>query len=337
MKVVRKMNNHNIISSGLLWILVLAIFISFSGIGSSVFAQGQDTRFIRIGTSGIGGTWYPFGGTIALILEKYLPGIISSASATAGTIENLVLLKQNRIQMAMGEPQTVRLAYTGDLEVFKDNPYKDLRNIFNTKTTYITVLTYPGSGVEKIEDLRGKIIGSGPPGSAVEVEVKHLLQAAGLTEKDVEIRAFDRADRSDALIDKRIHVAVDGFDRGSAVVEDLLSIHDAVFVEFSDELLDKLHEIDDSYVPSILPAGAYSTLKEDIKIPGLLSIMAVDNNVMDEEIVYNILKTIFDHHEEGITINRTLGEMSLDSASAQNVIPFHDGAIKFFKEKGVMK
>ncbi|HPK87123.1 MAG TPA: TAXI family TRAP transporter solute-binding subunit [Atribacterota bacterium] len=321
--------------TGFLWILVLVMV--FGVISNSVFAQGQVSNFIRIGTSGIGGTWYPFGGTVALILEKYLPGIISSASATAGTIENLVLLRQNKIQMAMGEPQTVRLAYNGELDVFKGDPYKDLRNIFNTKVTFITVLTYPGSGVEKIEDIRGKIIGSGPPGSAVEIEVKHLLAAAGLTEKDVELRAFDRTDRSDALIDKRIHVAVDGFDRGSAVVEDLLSLHGAVFVKFSDEYLEKLHEVDDSYVPSILPAGSYSALKEDIKIPGLLSIMAVDKNVMDEEMVYNILNTIFEHHEEAIAINKTLGEVSLQSASVENVIPFHEGAIKFFKEKGVMK
>lgn len=337
MKALKKLISHKMFTISLLWIFALVMFVNFNSIESTVFAQEQDINFIRIGTSGIGGTWYPFGGTIALILEKYLPGVISSASATAGTIENMVLLRQNRIQLAMGEPQTVRLAYTGDLDVFKGNPYKDLRNIFNTKTTFITVLTYPGSGVEKIEDIKGKIIGSGPPGSAVEVEVKHLLEAAGLTEDDVELRAFDRGDRSDALIDKRIHVAVDGFDRGSAVVEDLLSIHDAMFVEFSDEFLEKLHDIDDSYVPSVLPAGAYSALKEDIKIPGLLSIMAVDKNVMDEEMVYNILKTIFEHHEEGIEINRTLGEMSLESASAENVIPFHEGAIKFFKEKGVMK
>ncbi len=167
------------------------------------YSMAEETR-LSIGTAGTGGGLYPYGGAVANVISKYVPGVSASVEATGGSVENFKLLDKKKIAMATVAYDVVHEAFFDykNSKHFKDKV--DVRALFNMYSQPTHVVTLVNSEVKKIEDIKGKRIGVGSPGSGTEVKSRVILQALGISYKDFTPEFLSFAEAEEALQDNTI-------------------------------------------------------------------------------------------------------------------------------------
>jgi TRAP transporter TAXI family solute receptor len=304
-------------------------------ISSQVQVDAQVKNRLAIATGGTGGVYYPLGGGMAALLSKHIPSTEATAEVTTASVDNVKLLHANRIAMAFSLPDTAWDGYTGQIRGFKEKT--NIRSLMALYSNYMQIVAADGSGIKSVSDLKGKRVSTGAPGSGVEVKGLRVLEAFGLTPKD--FRSQDRlgaAESAGALKDRKLDAFF--WDGGipTAAILDLAATPGLriSMIPHADAIPKMVAKYGPLYFVSNVPKGTYKGIDEDIAVAAATNLLIV-NEKMDENLAYQITKVILERIPDLVAVHKAASEMSLKSAVVGSPIPFHPGALRYYKEKGI--
>ncbi|MFO7713198.1 TAXI family TRAP transporter solute-binding subunit [Desulfosarcina sp.] len=321
-------------------LVVTALFFGLSllvGFGPAP-VQAENT-FVTIGTGGVTGVYYPTGGAICRLVNKSRKehGIRCSVESTGGSVYNLNAIRAGELDMGVAQSDWQYHAYKGTSQFADAGPDKDLRAVFSVHPEPFTVVARADSGIKTFTDLKGKRVNIGNPGSGQRGTMEELMKALGWTKDDFKLASELKPDEhSKALCDNKIDAFVYTVGHPAGNIQEAVSSCDAVLVDVSGPAVDKLVKDNAYYRYATLPGGMYRGTDTDTKTFGVGATF-VSSAKVPEEIIYNVVKAIFDNFDEFKKLHPAFGilkteEMIKDGLSA----PLHDGAVKYFKEAGLM-
>ena len=315
-------------------ILRLLAFAAGTLFALAGFAQQKIT--LSIATGPTGGVYYPMGGGMANILSKNVPGLNATAESTAGSIANLEFILTKKAEVALSMADASWDAYKGQ-DRFQGRPVP-VRGLMVLYPNRFHIVTLDGLGINKVTDLKGRRVSTGPPRSGTEVKANRVLEAAGLNpDKDITRERLTVQESGNALKDRKIEAFFWSGGIPTAAVTDLAA-SPGVKIKFieHDELVEVLNKkYGPLYVKDIIPAKSYPGQDKDAHVSTIWNILVTSANTPDD-VAYNIVKTMFEKKEDMVRVHRESQNFDFKyQTNAAIVIPFHPGAVKYFREKGL--
>lgn len=311
-----------------------------SGCNPQELAQrASTTQWVSVATGGTGGVYYPYGGGIAKVISDGLDDVEATAEVTAGTVDNLKFLGDGGADLAFALADSLDDAVAGR-GTFEDFGAVAARSLAVLYTNYTHIITLDGSGIDTITDLAGTVISTGAPGSGTEIIAFRVLEAAGLDlDADVTRQSLGVAQSVDALKDGKIDAFFWSGGLPTGAVLDLATTPGMTIKMLpSDDVLPALQERygDDVYQRIIVPGAAYPDLDSDVPVVGVANVLAVHEN-MPADLAYGIIKVLFDRQAELAAIHAEAKNLTLTSAVTGSPTPFHEGAIRYYREQRVWR
>ncbi|WP_312700222.1 TAXI family TRAP transporter solute-binding subunit [Sedimentibacter sp.] len=312
------------ISVVLVIVLLMTIFMTA--------CSTQKTNLI-LATGGTTGTYYPFGGAMANIFNTKIENMNVTAQATGASVENCKLLGKNEAELAILQNDMLDYAFNGT-EAFAEGKLGNLRGIAKLYPEIIQIVA--AEGINGIEDLKGKKVSVGAPGSGVEANARQILDAYGMTYDDMSVSYLSFAESADAYKDKHIDAFFVTSGIPNSSIQDIAAMNPVSLVSLSDDTIGALVEKYPFFVEYTIPANTYNGQTSDVKTAAVLACLATNSEASENDI-YNITKALFDNQPELATAHAKGAEIKLEEAVDGISIPLHPGAEKYFKEKGILK
>ncbi|GGF16472.1 C4-dicarboxylate ABC transporter substrate-binding protein [Halobacillus andaensis] len=292
---------------------------------------GADEQFIQILTGGTEGTYYPLGGTFAQVINDNVESVEeASATSTGASVENMNSISDGDGEIAF--TQTDIASYAAEGDVMFDEANEDFGAIGTLYPETIQIVTTQDSGIETVEDLEGKTVSVGAPGSGTYANADNILEIHGLSiDDDIEARDLDFGDSTTGIQDGTIDAAFITSGTPTGAVESLAASVDVNIVSVSEEKAQELMDEYSYYAEDEVPEGTYG-LEEAVPTVAVQA-MLVAHSDLSEDLVYEITKAIFDNtdaisHAKGSEID---AESALDGVG----VDLHPGAQKYFDEEGI--
>ena len=299
-------------------------------------ATAAESINLSIATGGTGGVYYPLGGGMANVFSKNIPGMTATAEVTGGSVDNMRLIGTGKPYIALTQADAAIDAYNGEGK-FKGTKIP-VRAMMMLYTNLMHAVTIEGTGINTINDLKGKRVSTGSPGSATEVFAFRVLEAAGMDpQKDVKIERLGASESANAMKDKKIDAFFFVVGLPTSAVTDLAATP-GVKIKFLDHanLLPAMTKKNGPlYIADVIPKDTYPGMTADNQATAVANLLVANAN-MSEQTVYNIVKTIFDKRPDLIAVHKTAADITLEKQKPEaSPIPWHPGAVKYFKEKGL--
>ncbi len=301
--------------------------------------QAADQRFVTIGTGGVTGVYYPTGGSICRLVNKgrKVHGIRCSVESTAGSVYNLNTIAAGELDMGVCQSDWQYHAYHGTSK-FKDiGPTKDLRAVFSVHPEPFTLVARADSGIKRFKDLKGKRVNIGNPGSGQRGTMEVVMKALGWTKADFKLASeLKSAEHGKALCDNKIDAFVFTIGHPSGNIKEATTSCNSILINVTGPEIDKLVAENAFYRKATIPAGMYRGTDTDTKTFGVGATFVSSTDV-PEEVIYNVVKAVFENFDQFKKLHPAFKvlkkeEMIKDGLSA----PLHKGAIKYYKEAGLM-
>jgi len=316
------------------FIAVAAALVAAFGLASAG-AQEKRAR-ISIGTGGTAGVYYPLGGGLAATLSKYVPGLDATAEVTAGSIANLQLIGGGKSEVGFTMADAAWDAYNG-LDKFKDKKVA-LRTLVVFYPNRMHVVTVEGKGIEKMTDLKGKRVATGAPASGTEVMAMRLIEAYGMDpNKDVNRERLSLAESVNALKDGKVDALMWVGGVPTPGITDLAATpgKKVKLIDHGDGAEAMRKKYGPLYVKNRILANAYPGETHETTNVDVWNLLVVPESA-DENLVYQITKTMFEKKDELVKAHKDAAFLALDNQlTGGSPIPFHPGALRYFKEKGL--
>ena len=298
--------------------------------------NAADQRFISIGTGGVTGVYYPTGGAICRLVNKDRKdhGIRCSAESTGGSIYNINTIRAGELEFGVAQSDWQYHAYNGTSKFEDQGKFDNLRAVFSVHPEPVTVIASDASGINTLTDTKGKRMNIGNPGSGTRGTWEVIEEALGWERSDLKLAAeMKSAETGAAVCDGKIDAYFWLVGHPSALTQESLATCDAHLVSVEGEAIDKLVADNPFYRKAVIPAGMYNN-ENDIQTFGVGATFVTSADV-PEDAVYTVVKAVFDNFDQFKKLhpafsNLTEAEMIRDSLSA----PLHDGAAKYYKERG---
>ncbi len=314
---------------------IAVALVATAGLAGAAIAQ---QKTMAIGTGGTGGVYYPLGGAIANVLSKALPNTQATAEVTGGSVDNLKLIASGQSEMGFTMADAALDAFKGE-DKFKSGKVP-LRTLLVVYPNRMHVVTVEGTGIEKFSDLKGKRVSTGSPGSATEVMAFRVIEAGGLDkDKDLKRERLGVAESVNALKDRKIDAFFWVGGVPTAAVTDLAATP-GMKIKMIDhaDLADKMNaKYGKLYSASTISKSIYPGMDKDNANTEVWNII-VTNDKMSDDDAYNIVKTLVEKKADIVAVHKEAESFTLDNqVQERSPVPFHPGALKYFKEKGIGK
>lgn len=297
-------------------------------------ARAQPWQGVLIASGEVTGYYYPVAGALCRVLDGDAVQLPSCAVVpTAGTFANLTLLKAGEVDFAILQSQAALLVARGEGGLAKDGPFSDLRAVMSLHGESVMVLSRPGSGVVALDDIKGKRVNLGRPGSFQRTMADAVLSAAGLSEGDLSpVVELDLDGEADALCNGSIDV---GFFSGVHPMTEVASAIDqcgAVPVPVKVPGVEALLQQAPWLSRAVIRGGTYDGIKDDLSTIAMRALLVTTTRVPADR-VYGTLRTIFANFNALGRLEPVLQGWSKAQAEHDGIaIPLHDGAQRFFAE-----
>jgi uncharacterized protein len=323
-------------------LLSLLLGFALSQAGDTAFAQGNAPKkqFLSLATSSVGGSWYPLGGAMAALISKYYPQINITAEVTGGTNDNLNLLKNNKLELALSTNSQAYQAYAGE-GPFKTDKITNFKGLLGGHAIIWQLYTLEKTGIKSIYDLKGKRVSLGAAGSIGNSIGKIVIEAHGLKmAQDWSPEYIGHGEGPGALRDGRLDAVLIISSAPTAAVTDITSTDGdkVVFVNPDPKVLAELVKERPYWSSAVIPGGVYNGHPKDIPGSFGVSTILLASDKVDDATAYAIVKTLLEHHEELMQANALAKEWSRENATRgiKGVIPFQPGAARYLKEQGLL-
>ncbi|MDR3331542.1 MAG: TAXI family TRAP transporter solute-binding subunit [Synergistaceae bacterium] len=317
---------------------VLSIVICSAALAADPAVKRGD-YFITVLTGPSSGIYFPIGGAFSTFIGGL--GYKTSATATGATAENINALQTGQGEMAIAMADSVIQAVES-FGAYEGKPAaKDLRALMGLWPNFCQIVTTADSGIKTFADMKGKRVGVGAPNSGVELNARMMFEAHGMTYGDCRVDYLSYAEAIDQMKNGLCDVAFVTSGLGNATIMELGTSKKIAFVPVEGEALQNLLKKYPFYIESKIPAATYGTDK-DTTTAAVMNIMLIDNK-LPNEVVYDLLENIYSPaglDAIGASHATAKANITLDTALRGIVgtsVPLHDGAVKYYQDKGLLK
>ena len=291
-------------------------------------------QFVNVLTGGTSGVYYPLGVAIGKIFSDKLPDVKTQVQATKASVENLILLQQGRGEVAFALGDSLKAAWEGDEEAGFKAKLDKLRTIGAIYPNYIQIVATADSGIKTLADLKGKSLSVGAPKSGTELNSRAILAAAGLSYKDLgKVEYLPFAESVDLMKNRQLDATLQSAGLGVASLKDLSTSIDIVVVAVPKQVVDK---IGPPFTAVKIPANTYTGQEKDVPTAAVTNYLVTSTAVSDD-LAYQMTKLIYESLPELANSHVAGKDIKLETAASGSPIPLHPGAIRYYKEKGLLK
>ncbi len=313
------------------------VALAIGGLAGGALAQEQ--RFISIGTGGVTGVYYPTGGAICRLVNKVRreTGIRCSVESTGGSVYNINTVRSGELEFGVAQSDWQYHAYNGTSRFADQGPFTDLRAVFSVHPEPFTLIVRADSGINSFRDLVGRKVNVGNPGSGQRATMEVVMEAYGIKMSDFALAAeLKGSEMAQALCDGNIEAMIYTIGHPAAAVTEAATTCDVKLIDVTGPEIDKLIADNSYYRTAVIPGGMYRGNPDDVTTFGVGATFITSAKVPDD-VVYTLVKAVFDNFEDFKSLhpafrNLKESEMISDGLSA----PLHDGAIRYYKERGWM-
>ena len=314
-------------------------------IGSALLAAAPrafaQQAFFRIGTGGTSGTYYPIGGLIANSISATgasgVEGLVATANSSNGSVANINAIQSGASESGFSQSDVAYWAYSGTGLFEGKGKIEDLRLLATLYPETLHVVARADAGIKSIADLKGKRVSLDEPGSGTIVDARIVLDAFGITEKDITPEYLKPGPSGEKMRDGGLdaYFFVGGFPAGA--ITELAASTDITLVPVTGPEVDKVLAEYGFFAKNSVPAETYKGIPETETIS--VAAQWVTSAKQPEDLVYNIAKSLYSEAtQKALQAGHAKGALiTLDNAVTSAGIPFHPGAEKFYKEAGVLK
>ena len=319
----------------------VAAALSVVGVlGVATPAVQAQQKYVTIGTGGVTGVYYAAGGAICRLVNKdrKVHNLRCSVESTGGSVFNVNTIKAGELDLGVSQSDVQYNAVKG-LGNFKDaGAYGDLRAVFSLHPEPFTVLSRKEANIKSFADFKGRKFNVGNPGSGTRASMEELLGAMGWKMSDFALASELKADEhGPALCDGKIDGFFYGVGHPSANIQDPTTTCGAKLVSLTGPAVDQLVKQQPYYAYASIPGGLYPNNPVETKTYGVLATM-VSSSKVSAETIYAVVKGTFDNFEEFKKLHPALAILKPENMVSDGLsAPLHDGAVKYYKEKGWLK
>ncbi|MGP9467838.1 TAXI family TRAP transporter solute-binding subunit [Halomonas sp. TP35] len=288
---------------------------------------------LSIATGGTGGVYYPIGGGLAEMINNHIEGAQATAEVTGASVENMGLIMRGDADLATALADTVYQAYTGT-DDFEGRQVENTRALASLYPNAVQLVTLAESDIQSINDLAGKRVSVGAPGSGTELNARAVLEANGISYEDFTPQRLNFNETADAIRDGDIDAGFWSVGPPTSSILNLAATRDIRLISLSDEEIANAQEEEAVFAPYELAAGMYEGMDEAVQTIGIPNVLVV-NADMDEELAYQLTQLLFEHTDELIAVHPAANDTTIEFTMNSTPVPLHPGAIRYFEEMDV--
>ncbi|HEX2338664.1 MAG TPA: TAXI family TRAP transporter solute-binding subunit [Hyphomicrobiaceae bacterium] len=298
-------------------------------------ASAQQAKQLSIATGGTGGIYYPLAGGFGTIIAKEIPGTTATAEVTGGSLDNMKLVGSGNADVAFTQVDTALDAVNGKDKFPKKLPIRALAVMY---PNLMQVVTLEGNGIVKFEDLKGKRVSTGSPGSGTEIFAIRVIEGFGLDkDKDMTRERLSAAESGNALKDKKIDAFMFVAGVPTAAITDVAATPGVkmLLIDHDQALKQMVEKYGPAYAPAVIPKGGYPHQEKESKVVAVWNIMAVRED-FPEDLAYKLTKLMLEKREDLAKVHKEALNIKVENQKSQNAgIPWHPAALKYFAENGI--
>ncbi len=296
--------------------------------------------FISIGTGGVTGVYYPTGGAICRMMSKTRSehGVRCGVESTGGSVYNINAIRGGELDFGVAQSDWQYHAMNGTSQFEETGPFEDLRAVFSIHPEPFTVVARADAGIANFDDLKGKRVNVGNPGSGQRGTMEVLMAAKGWTMDDFALASeLQAAEQSQALCDNNIDAMIYTVGHPSGSIQEATTACDSVLVNVTGPEVDQLVADNPFYRVATIPGGMYRGTDADVTTFGVGATLVTSATVPDDT-VYALVKAVFSDIDQFRGLHPAFAnldpkQMANDGLSA----PLHPGAEKYFREAGLIE
>jgi uncharacterized protein len=300
-----------------------------SSTASDKLGDGSNLTFV---TGGESGTYYAVGGVIANDVTNNC-NLSVTAVAGNGSQANVVELEDGTAQLAFCQSDVMSYAYDGT-NIFKDtgaiNCFSTVAALYDETVQIVTC----DPDIKTVADLKGKTVSVGAAGSGVYFNAIDVLGAYGLSLDDINPSYQSFKDSADSLTNGQIDAAFIVAGAPTSAIVELSTTKQAYLVSIEDAQVDELLKSSPYYSKSVIPAGTYNGIDEDITTVSVQAVIIAANTV-SEDAIYAFLSEMYGNIDALSDAHAKFEEMSIEKGASITSVPYHPGAVKYFAEQGI--
>ncbi|MCA0873311.1 TAXI family TRAP transporter solute-binding subunit [Seohaeicola saemankumensis] len=316
--------------------LSLGALVVSAMMAPAAFAQ----EYITIGTGGVTGVYYPTGGAICRLVNKGRKehGFKCAVESTGGSVYNINTIREGELDFGVAQSDWQFHAYNGSSKFQDAGKFEKLRAVFSVHPEPFTLVARADAGIKSFDDLKGKRVNIGNPGSGQRGTMEVVLEAKEMSVKDFALATeLKAAEQSAALCDNQIDAMVYTVGHPSGSIQEATTACDSVLVDVSGPGIDRLVNDNSFYRKATIVGGVYRGNPDDTHTFGVGATLVTSADV-SEDAVYALVSAVFENFDAFKKLHPAFAnlkpeEMIKDGLSA----PLHPGAVKYYKEKGWME
>lgn len=318
--------------------LALAFAATLSGLSLSATAQADD-KFVTIGTGGQTGVYYVVGQSICRFVNRDSKehGIKCNAPASAGGVANVNGIRSGEFNFGVMQSDHQYKAMEGLAPFAAQGKMEDIRALFSVQSEVFTVLARRDSNVNNLEQMKGKRVNIGNPGSGQRDTLEEIMQKKGWDKSVFSLAAeLKPAEQASALNDNNIDVMTYFVGHPNGSIQEATTTVDAVLVPIEGAEIDALLAEKSYYTKAQIPGGMYAGNDKPVNSIGGKAVISTSANV-SPELVYQVVKAVFDNLDRFKKLHPAFNDLDeQEMIKAGLSAPLHEGAIRYYKERGWM-
>lgn len=296
-------------------------------------------QFVTIGTGSVTGVYYPAGGAICRLVNQGRKdhGIRCSAESTDGSVFNVNAIREGELDIGIVQSDVQYNAFNGTATFADAGRFEEMRSLFSLHPEPFTVVAREGAGIRTFEDLKGKRVNIGNPGSGQRAIMDLLMERLGWTASDFAlVSELPAREQGPALCDNQIDAFVYSVGHPSTSIAEPVGGCGAQLVSVTGEAIDALVSEFPYYFPATIPAGMYGN-REDVRTFGVGATL-VSSTAVSAEVAYVVVKAVFDNLDAFRELHPALAVLDKEAmVSTGLTAPLHEGAKKYYEEAGLAK
>lgn len=286
-----------------------------------------------LATGGTSGTYYAFGGVLANLWNTKIENMNVTAQSTGASAENLRLINKGDAEYAIVQNDVMDYAYNGT-DMFDGTKLSNIASIGTLYPEVVQIAASKDSGIKSVADLRGKRVSVGDAGSGVEFNVKQIFEGYGMTFDDIKKNNLSFKESAEGIQNGTLDACFITAGVPNAALQELAFTAGLVLIPVNGAEADAIMAKYGYYTKTIIPGGTYKGTDSDTEALAIKATLAV-NKSLDENTVYEMTKAIFENLDELGAAHAKGKEISAEKAITGVSVPFHPGAVKYYKEIGL--
>lgn len=318
-------------------VAAVVVFCLSQSVAAPAYAAEKQ---LTVGTGGVTGVYYPAGGAICRLVNRGRKehGIRCSVESTGGSISNLDDLRVGEVQLAVVQSDWLYHAYSGT-EAFSDQgANKKLRVLFRLHSEPFTVVARRDSKITSFDDLKGKRVNAGNPGSGMRATMEELMRSKGWTEKSFsKLLELRPSDQIEALCGNKIDAMIYAVGHPNGAIQQVTTSCATRLINVDGAAVDQLVHDNPFYSYASIPGGMYVGNPQEVKTFGVRAVLVTSED-MEDEVAYQLVKAVFDNLDNFKTLHPVFATLNANqmAATSDGPVPMHPGAVRYFKEKGLL-